>query len=166
MSYDISDLSLGGEIMSDERKPSRPQFRSYLKQIDDFFEQTPLRDVIADMNHFFQKGNRLVTFPVDLFEVEEDLIIKAELPGIQKEQLQVEIQGEYLKIAVKEDILGEEVNESPNYYRRERTMSEASRVIKLPYPINKKQAKASYQNGILEIRAPKLPQQHDILSIE
>lgn len=166
MSYDISDLSLGGEIMSDERKPSRPQFRSYLKQIDDFFEQTPLRDVIADMNHFFQKGNRLVTFPVDLFEVEEDLVIKAELPGIQKEQLQVEIQGEYLKIAVKEDILGEEANESPNYYRRERTMSEASRVIKLPYPINKKQAKASYQNGILEIRAPKLPQQHDILSIE
>ncbi|PEA53384.1 molecular chaperone Hsp20 [Bacillus pseudomycoides] len=152
--------------MSDERKPSRPQFRSYLKQIDDFFEQTPLRDVIADMNHFFQKGNRLVTFPIDLFEVEEDLVIKAELPGIKKEQLQVEIQGEYLKIAVKEDILGEEADESHNYYRRERTMSEASRVIKLPYPINKKQAKASYQNGILEIRAPKLPQQHDILSIE
>lgn len=153
-------------MMSDEKKPSRPQFRNYLKQIDDFFEQTPLRDVIADMNHFFQKGNRLVTFPVDLFEVEDDLVIKAELPGIQKQQIQVEIQGEYLKISVKEEVLGEEMNESHNYYRRERTISEASRVIKLPYPINKKQAKASYQNGILEIRAPKLPQQHDILSIE
>ncbi|MGG0187754.1 Hsp20/alpha crystallin family protein [Bacillus rhizoplanae] len=152
--------------MSDEQKPSRPQFRSYLKQIDDFFEQTPLRDVIADMNHFFQKGNRLLTFPVDLFEVGEDLIIKAELPGVQKQQIQIEIQGEYLKISVKEDVLGEEIKESHNYYRRERAMSEASRMIKLPYTINKKQAKASYQDGILEIRAPKLPQQHDILSIE
>ncbi|CAG9613693.1 hypothetical protein BACCIP111899_02912 [Bacillus rhizoplanae] len=152
--------------MSDEQKSSRPPFRNYLKQIDDFFEQTPLRDVIADMNHFFQKGNRLLTFPVDLFEVGEDLVIKAELPGVQKQQIQIEIQGEYLKISVKEDILGEEIKESHNYYRRERAMSEASRMIKLPYTINKKQAKASYQDGILEIRAPKLPQQHDILSIE
>ncbi|PGZ97444.1 molecular chaperone Hsp20 [Bacillus pseudomycoides] len=153
--------------MSDEQKPSRPQFRSYLKQIDDFFEQTPLRDVIADMNHFFQKGNRLLTFPVDLFEVGEDLVVKAELPGVQKEQIQIEIQGEYLKIFVKEDVLEEEIKEeSHNYYRRERAVSEASRMIKLPYAINKKQAKASYQDGILEIRAPKLPQQHDILSIE
>ncbi|MGG2065842.1 MULTISPECIES: Hsp20/alpha crystallin family protein [unclassified Bacillus (in: firmicutes)] len=152
--------------MSDEQKPSRPPFRSYLKQIDDFFEQSPLRDVIADMNHFFQKGNRLLTFPVDLFEAGEDLVIKAELPGVQKQQIQIEIQGEYLKISVKEDVLEEEIKESHNYYRRERAVSEASRMIKLPYTINKKQAKASYQDGILEIRAPKLPQQHDILSIE
>ncbi|MDM5154801.1 Hsp20/alpha crystallin family protein [Bacillus sp. DX1.1] len=155
--------------MSDEKKESssRPPIRSYLKQIDDFFEQTPLRDVIADMNHFFQKGNRLVTFPVDLYEVDEDLVIKAELPGIQKEQIQIEIQSEHLKILVKEDILEEaKEEESHNYYRRERSMSEASRMIKLPYLINKKVAKASYENGILEIRAPKLPQQHDILSID
>ncbi|MEM5626321.1 Hsp20/alpha crystallin family protein [Bacillus wiedmannii] len=135
--------------------------------MDDFFEQTPLRNVIADLNHFFQKGNRLLTFPVDLYEVGEELVVTAELPGIQKEQIQIEIQSEYLKVSVKEEIL-EEVEEetSHNYYRRERSISEASRLIKLPYSINKKAAKASYQNGVLEIRAPKLPQQHDILSID
>ncbi|MBO1580070.1 Hsp20/alpha crystallin family protein [Bacillus sp. XF8] len=155
--------------MSDEKKDSssRPPIRSYLKQIDDFFEQTPLRDVIADMNHFFQKGNRLLTFPVDLYEAGEELVIKAELPGVQKEQIQIEIQNEYLKISVTEDIMEETKDEvSHNYYRRERSMSGASRMIKLPYLIRKKSAKASYQNGILEIRAPKLPQQHDILSID
>ncbi|MBC6972910.1 Hsp20/alpha crystallin family protein [Bacillus sp. Xin] len=155
--------------MSDEKKDSssRPPIRSYLKQIDDFFEQTPLRDVIADMNHFFQKGNRLLTFPVDLYEAGDELVIKAELPGVQKEQIQIEIQSEYLKISVTEDITEEIQDEvSPNYYRRERSMSGASRMIKLPYLIKKKGAKASYQNGILEIRAPKLPQQHDILSID
>ncbi|MBO1627375.1 Hsp20/alpha crystallin family protein [Bacillus cereus] len=155
--------------MSDEKKDSssRPPIRSYLKQIDDFFEQTPLRDVIADMNHFFQKGNRLLTFPVDLYEAGEDLVIKAELPGVQKEQIQIEIQSEYLKISVTEDFMEETKDEvSHNYYRRERSMSGASRMIKLPYLIEKKNAKASYQNGILEIRAPKLPQQHDILSID
>ncbi|MEW9910267.1 Hsp20/alpha crystallin family protein [Bacillus pacificus] len=134
--------------------------------MDDFFEQTPLRNVIADLNHFFQKGNRLLTFPVDLYEVGEELVVTAELPGIQKEQIQIEIQNEYLKVSVKEEILEEEEQTSHNYYRRERSISEASRLIKLPYSINKKAAKASYQNGVLEIRAPKLPQQHDILSID
>ncbi|CAM3814313.1 Hsp20/alpha crystallin family protein [Bacillus cereus] len=154
--------------MSEEKKDSsRPPVRNYLKQIDDFFEQTPLRNVIADLNHFFQKGNRLLTFPVDLYEVGDELVVTAELPGIQKEQIQIEIQSEYLKVSVKEDILEEtEEQTSHNYYRRERSSSEASRIIKLPYLINKKTAKASYQNGVLEIRAPKLPQQHDILSID
>ena len=90
----------------------------------------------------------------------------AELPGIQKEQIQIEIQSEYLKVSVKEEILEEEEQTSHNYYRRERSISEASRLIKLPYSINKKQQKLLYQNGVLEIRAPKLPQQHDILSID
>jgi len=154
--------------MSEEKKDSsRPPVRNYLKQIDDFFEQTPLRNVIADLNHFFQKGNRLLTFPVDLYEVGEELVVTAELPGIQKEQIRIEIQSEYLKVSVKEEILDEEEEQtSHNYYRRERSISEASRLIKLPYSINKKVAKASYQNGVLEIRAPKLPQQHDILSID
>ncbi|MEW9579699.1 Hsp20/alpha crystallin family protein [Bacillus toyonensis] len=154
--------------MSEEKKDSsRPPVRNYLKQIDDFFEQTPLRNVIADLNHFFQKGNRLLTFPVDLYEVDEELVVTAELPGIQKEQIQIEIQAEYLKVSVKEEILEEaEEQTSHNYYRRERSISEAARMIKLPYSINKKAAKASYQNGVLEIRAPKLPQQHDILSID
>ncbi|EJS68206.1 Hsp20/alpha crystallin family protein [Bacillus cereus] len=154
--------------MSEEKKDSsRPPVRSYLKQIDDFFEQTPLRNVIADLNHFFQKGNRLLTFPVDLYEVGEELVVTAELPGIQKEQIQIEIQNEYLKVSVKEEMLEEtEEQTSHNYYRRERSISEASRIIKLPYSINKKATKASYQNGVLEIRAPKLPQQHDILSID
>jgi len=154
--------------MSEEKKDStRPPVRNYLKQIDDFFEQTPLRNVIADLNHFFQKGNRLLTFPVDLYEVGDELVVTAELPGIQKEQIQIEIQSEYLKVSVKEDILEEtEEQTSHNYYRRERSSSEASRIIKLPYLINKKTAKASYQNGVLEIRAQKLPQQHDILSID
>lgn len=151
-----------------KKDSSRPPVRNYLKQIDDFFEQTPLRGVIADLNHFFQKGNRLLTFPVDLYEVGDELVVTAELPGIQKEQIQIEIQSEYLKVSVKEDILEETEEEqtSHNYYRRERSISETSRIIKLPYLINKKATKASYQNGVLEIRAPKLPQQHDILSID
>jgi HSP20 family protein len=155
-------------MLNEENKnhPSRSQIKGYLKQIDDFFEQTPLRGLIAEMNHFFQKGNRLLTFPVDLYEVGNDLVIKAELPGINKNKIQVEIQGEYLRISVQDDILEEEQNEVDNYYRRERSVSEAMRVIKLPYMINKKLAKASYKHGILEIRAPKTTIKSDILTIE
>ncbi len=72
-----------------KKDSSRPPVRNYLKQIDDFFEQTPLRNVIADLNHFFQKGNRLLTFPVDLYEVDEELVVTAELPGIQKSKFKL-----------------------------------------------------------------------------
>ncbi|MDG4656361.1 Hsp20/alpha crystallin family protein [Ectobacillus antri] len=152
--------------MSEENKnhPSRSQIKNYLKQIDEFFEQTPLRGLIAEMNHFFQKGNRLLTFPVDLYESGNDLVIKAELPGIAKNQIKLEIQGEYLQISVQDDI-AEEVDGN-NYYRRERSITEATRIIKLPYPIQKKAAKASYYNGVLEVRAPKVVVQSDILTIE
>ncbi|WP_028399641.1 Hsp20/alpha crystallin family protein [Ectobacillus panaciterrae] len=149
-----------------QKHPSRSQIKSYLKQIDDFFEQTPLRNFMAEMNHFFQKGNRLLTFPVDLYEAGNDLVVKAELPGVNKNQIQIEIQGEYLQISVQDDILEEEQSKADNYYRRERSISEAMRVIKLPYAINKKSAKASYKNGVLEIRAPKIAVKSDILTIE
>ena len=86
-----------------KKDSSRPPVRNYLKQIDDFFEQTPLRNVIADLNHFSK--NRLLTFPVDLYEVGEELVVTAELPGIQKEQIQIEIQSEYLKVSVKKRYL-------------------------------------------------------------
>ena len=99
--------------MSEEKDSSRPPVRNYLKQIDDFFEQTPLRNVIADLNHFFQKGNRLLTFPVDLYEVGEELVVTAELPGIQKEQIQIEIQSEYLKVSVKKRYLKRKKNKHP-----------------------------------------------------
>ncbi len=60
----------------------------------------------------------------------------------KKEQIQIEIQSEYLKVSVKEEILEEEEEQtSHNYYRRERSISEASRLIKLPYSINKKSGK-------------------------
>ncbi|MBO9129333.1 Hsp20/alpha crystallin family protein [Bacillus sp. 165] len=155
--------------MNDEKQTkttSRSHIRGYLKQIDEFFEQTPLRGIIEEMNHFFQKGNRLVTFPVDLYESGDDLVVKAELPGISKNQIAIEIQGEYVRIAVMYEVLEEEENEADNYYRRERSMSESSRTIKLPYTINKKLAKANYRDGVLEIRAPKKPYKKDILIID
>ncbi len=49
--------------MSEEKDSSRPPVRNYLKQIDDFFEQTPLRNVIADLNHFFPKRKSFINIP-------------------------------------------------------------------------------------------------------
>ncbi|WP_416826032.1 Hsp20/alpha crystallin family protein [Ectobacillus polymachus] len=154
--------------MSEDKKSndSRLQMKGYLKQIDEFFEQTPLRGLIEDMNHFFQKGNRLVTFPVDLYEVGNELIIEAEIPGIQKNQIKIEMEEEYIRISIKDELTTIEDQEVNSYYRRERSTSESSRILRLPYSINKKLSKATYENGILTIRAPKIPKQRNTLSIE
>lgn len=154
--------------MSENKKNelTRSQVKNYLKQIDNFFEQTPLRNIISEMNHLLQKGNRLLTFPIDLYESGDFLVIQAELPGINKNQIVIEVQGDYLRISVKDDVLEEEQNDTESYYRRERSLTEATRLIKLPYPIKKKDTKVSYQNGILEIRALRAAYTNDILSID
>lgn len=145
---------------------TRSQMKGYLKQIDDFFEQTPLRGLIEEMNHFFQKGNRLLTFPVDLYEVGNDLVIEAEIPGIQKNQIKVEFEHEYVRISVQDETTMQEENEVNSYYRKERSIAETTRLIKMPNAINKKLAKASYTDGVLIIRAPKVPKQSDTLIID
>ncbi len=66
------------------------------------------------------------------------------------------MQSEYLKISVTEDILEEtEDKASHNYYRRERSVSESSRMIKLPYLINKKDRKSYLSKWCIRNSCPK-----------
>ncbi|GAA3326858.1 hypothetical protein GCM10020331_064490 [Ectobacillus funiculus] len=105
-----------------------------------------------------------MTFPVDLYESGDSLVIQAELPGINKKnQIVIEVQGDYLRISVKDDVLEEEQNDTDSYYRRERSLTEATRLIKLPYPINKKKIqKCLIKMVFLEIRAPRAAYTNDI----
>lgn len=132
----------------------REPFNHFMKSIDDFFQSKPLQGAMNSIDEFFQRSF-VSGIPVDLYETEKELVIKAEIPGVKREQIGLDIEGQLLRISVEHQEEKEVNHQTQNYYRRERSFQRSERHIQLPYPISEKQAKATYQNGILTITAPK-----------
>lgn len=90
---------------------------------------------------------------VDLFEEKDDIVIKAELPGLEKENIEVNLTDNILTIKG-EKKRAEEVKEE-NYYRCGRAYGSFLRNIELPKAVHADKVKASFKNGILEVRVAK-----------
>lgn len=143
--------------MTENKKPlSRKDepIHHFMKSIDDFFHSKPLQGAMSSLDDFFQK-NFSSSIPIDLYETDKELVIKAEIPGVKLEQIQLDIEGQFLRISVENKEEKEVSHHIQNFYRRERSYQRSERRIQLPYPISEKQTKATYQNGILTITAPK-----------
>ncbi|WP_085522565.1 Hsp20/alpha crystallin family protein [Tuberibacillus sp. Marseille-P3662] len=149
------------------KKRDRSDFEGgLLNQIDEFFYNEPYRNILDSIDGFFRQHSRDTYIPVDLYENDKEWVVKAELPGIKKEDIHVDIVGERLKITVTNRHDVKKHNESNDYYRRERQYHRSERVVQLPYAANKRTSRARYQNGILDIRGPKRPPSEHTLDIE
>jgi HSP20 family protein len=92
--------------------------------------------------------------PLDVYEEGEDVVVKAELPGMKKEEIEVHVSGAELTISGRKE--KEEKVERKDYRRLERAAGAFSRTITLPFEVQLDAVAASYEDGVLEIRAPKL----------
>ena len=90
---------------------------------------------------------------VDVFEEKDDIVVKAELPGIEKDNIEVNLTDHTLTI--KGEKKKEEEVKEENYYRAERSYGSFLRTLDLPRDVRADQVKASFKNGILEVRVPK-----------
>jgi HSP20 family protein len=90
---------------------------------------------------------------VDVYEEKDDIVAKAELPGMEKDNLEVNISDHFLTI--KGEKKKEEEVKEENYYRSERAYGSFLRTVELPKDIHADKVKASFKNGVLEIRMPK-----------
>lgn len=92
---------------------------------------------------------------VDMFEDEDDLVIKAEVPGMTKEDLDVCITGDLLTITGEKK--SQEKTEEKDFYYEERSFGSFTRKLHLPIETETSKATATFQDGLLEIRIPKSP---------
>jgi HSP20 family protein len=93
-------------------------------------------------------------FPaVDIHENDEAIILQAELPGLKKEDIDIEVKENILTLKG-ERKHNNEVKEQ-NYYRQERRSGKFYRSFKLPAVINPEKVMASYKAGVLEVKIPK-----------
>jgi HSP20 family protein len=90
---------------------------------------------------------------VDIFEEGDNVVVKAELPGIRKEDIDVNMNDNTVSISGEKK--KEEKVKRNNYYREERSYGTFTRSFRLPTEVQTDKAKASFKEGILEIRIPK-----------
>jgi HSP20 family protein len=90
---------------------------------------------------------------VDIFEEGDNVVVKAELPGIKKEDVDVSMTDNVISISGEKK--KEEKVERKNYYREERSYGSFTRSFRLPAEVQTDKAKASFKEGVLEIRIPK-----------
>ena len=91
--------------------------------------------------------------PVEVYETPNEFVVKVELPGVKKEDVDIVIRDNYLVIKAEKK---EEVEEERQHvHLRERVYGKFERVIPLPPDLDTDNAKASFKDGVLEIRIPK-----------
>lgn len=94
---------------------------------------------------------------VDLYETEEELIFKIDLPGIDIENISLNVYEDLLIIEGVWFTQGKESSDARHTYLCiERNIKTARRVIRIPIPVNTVAGKAHYENGVVTIRFPKL----------
>ena len=90
---------------------------------------------------------------VDISEGEKDITLKAELPGIDKKDVHVEINDGVITLRGERKLEKEEKKE--NYHRLERSYGTFNRSFTLPTTVDSGKVKANYKDGILEVTLPR-----------
>lgn len=90
---------------------------------------------------------------VDIFEEGDEVVVKAETPGMKKEDLDVKIEEDTITITGEKK--AEEKVEKKDYYRLERSYGSFCRSFRLPTDVQADKAKATFKGGVLEVRVPK-----------
>ncbi|MBU6402100.1 MAG: Hsp20/alpha crystallin family protein [Verrucomicrobia bacterium] len=102
------------------------------------------------------RGSRFLTGWVpalDVLEDKDNLIVRAELPGMQKEQIEIALQDGTLSVSGERKL--EAKQEATETYRSERFYGRFHRAVSLPKPVQADKVKASYKDGILTVTLPK-----------
>ena len=92
-------------------------------------------------------------FPLlNVFTDGDDFVVEAELPGVRKEDLDVQVRGDTLRIQGKKTIAHDE---SASIHRRERAAGQFDRTVTLPDEIDAAKVSADYRDGVLRLRLPR-----------
>ncbi len=100
-----------------------------------------------------QQGTQAGYLPLDVTENEDNFVVKASLPGVNPEDIEVTVNGDVLTI--KGEMKQEQENQNERYHLRERRWGSFARSVSLPTPIKADAIQADYQNGVLALTLPK-----------
>ncbi|MFA5059131.1 MAG: Hsp20/alpha crystallin family protein [Candidatus Omnitrophota bacterium] len=128
------------------------------RSCDPFQQLTDLNDRLMGLTLFPNLDKSLAPFrggwpALDVSEDKSNVIIKADLPGLKQEEIEVAIEDDVLTI--RGERKAEVKKEEENYFRSERLYGAFERNLQLGVGVEKDKVKASYKNGVLEVTLPK-----------
>jgi HSP20 family protein len=92
-------------------------------------------------------------FPlVNVFNDGEDFVVVAELPGVKKEDLDVQVRGDTVRLQGKKSV---SYDEAASVHRRERSAGQFDRTLTLPDEVDAARVSAEYRDGVLTLRLPR-----------
>ena len=123
-----------------------------------------LSDIQGEVNRLFETfaGRPAMTTmtsgrtwmpPVDMTETADDLVLAVEIPGIREKEVSVSITGDLLSI--KGERRSEQDGKDNTALHVERVYGQFERLIQLPFAVQADKVKATYRDGVLEVRLPK-----------
>lgn len=133
-----------------------------MKELWDPFKE--MENMRKEMNRMFEnfwskekkvlKGMKLKQPAVDIENKKNEVVVKADLPGIDKKDLEVNVSSD--RVEIKAKVKKEKEVKKKDYYKQERAYSGFYRAFSLPAIVNPDKAKTGFKNGMLKINLPKV----------
>jgi HSP20 family protein len=95
----------------------------------------------------------IATLPLDVHETDAEFVIKASLPGVKPEEVQITVHGD--TVTVRGETKAEEEKKGQTWHLRERRQGSFQRSVSLATPIDSDKAQARFEHGVLTLTLPK-----------
>ena len=122
-------------------------------RINRIFDGSFFRENSADDDLALQHWNPVV----DIYDNDDKLVIKADLPGLSKDDITIDLKNRVLTVQGERSVENEVKEE--NYYRRERNYGKFCRAFTMPAEVDSDQINAAFKDGVLKIDIPKPKEQ-------
>lgn len=132
-------------------EPWRDLQRQMNRMFEDFFNRSALQR--ADWSAPTWSGRKSFSPQIDVSEDDETLKIQAELPGLDKDD--IELEADENSVTIQGEKSHEEEREEEGFYRNERSYGYFRRTIPFPMEVDTSKAKATFSDGVLDVRFPK-----------
>src|SRR3954452_19674854 len=131
-----------------------------IERWDPFREAISLRDAMNSLlqDSFVRPGgmpaaNAPTALPLDVSETEDAFVVRASLPGVKPDDVQITVHGDTLTIRGESKV--EEEKKGEQWHLRERRYGAFQRALSLSAPVNADQAQANFEHGVLTLTLPK-----------
>lgn len=115
-----------------------------------------LREAVSRLmdENFVRPDRALPSLPVDVMETADAIVIRAQVPGSSKEQIEIHYEKDILTL--KAEIPAEVAPENGKFLLKERAHGTISRTFRLPFAVDADKAQAQVHDGVLSLTLPKL----------
>ncbi|WP_210365431.1 Hsp20/alpha crystallin family protein [Bacillus sp. REN3] len=139
--------------------PDRPKrheaFEQWFKSMNQLMQEQPVRGFLQTIDEFFKHPFPHSAFPIEMDETDKEYIVKAELPGVKKEDIAIDVIDNALTIAISKSEKLMIKDDLKQTLTQKTSQNRSSRTIPFSQRINEKKVKAIYKDGLLEVKIAK-----------